>query len=538
MAEEIIVRTVQINTDQAVKNLEKVDDAAEEVAESTSEVQKGMTALPGPLGKAQAGVAALGKAFKALLANPVVLVIAAIVAGLTLLFKAFTKTEEGADKMNDAMEAFKAIIDVVVERAAMLFKALGKIFTGKFKEGFGEVKDSVSGLGEEFRAAAKDAIALEQAQRKLFEANTALIEVNAQRRQDIAELILKTRDLTLSVEERRQAIVDAGNIENEMLADSIKLQEQRIANMAQEIANTPELQRTREQSLALAQEEAKLIDLGTKSINKQRSLKNRLITLENEQAAAIKARADIQLKAAEEEAARLEEQREIDNEARREQAEFDMDFDQAMREEEAARDAAAAEERIRIKELETQALITQAELRFGEEEKLIQQQIADEMILAQTKESIYQNSLTALLGFLGEGSKIGKGIQVADATRTAIISAMEAYKAVVGIVPVGPILAPIAAAATLAAAMANVRKIVSSPSPLGGGGVSVPSVSLARPAGGISAANLVNADQGVPTDVSIIQDSTSRKAGKAYVVSSEVTAEQEIDRQKQVDATL
>jgi hypothetical protein len=141
-----------------------------------------------------------------------------------------------------------------------------------------------------------------------------------------------------------------------------------------------------------------------------------------------------------------------------------------------------------------------------------------------------------LLGFLGEGSKIGKGIQIADATRSAIKSAIEAYGAVVGIVPVGPILAPIAAAAALAVGMANVRKIAQTPDPLGGGGASVPSVSLAQPR--IDSGALMQAEQGVPTDVSIIQDSTTRRASRAYVVSSDVTAEQEVDRQRQKDAAL
>jgi hypothetical protein len=73
--------------------------------------------------------------------------------------------------------------------------------------------------------------------------------------------------------------------------------------------------------------------------------------------------------------------------------------------------------------------------------------------------------------------------------------------------------------------------------PVSGGG-SVPSVSLPRPAAGINAMNLVNADQSIPTEVQIRQDSAQRGPTKAYVVGSDVTAEQDIERQRQREASL
>src|SRR4029077_20304022 len=62
---------------------------------SFGKLKEQMSALPGPLGEAGEGVGKLSQAFKALLANPVVLVITAIVAALTLLYKAFTNTFAG-----------------------------------------------------------------------------------------------------------------------------------------------------------------------------------------------------------------------------------------------------------------------------------------------------------------------------------------------------------------------------------------------------------------------------------------------------------
>ena len=263
MANETIVRTIKIDVDGANKSLGSVDKAQSKVAGSTSKLDGALGGLPGPLNKAKGGVKALTTAFKALMANPIVLLISAIVLALVGLFKAFKKTQAGADKISDAMSGLSAIMEVLVERAARIFKALGKIIKGDFKGGFDEIKDSVKGVGSEMKEAALAAIALDNATRALYESETQVITANAQRRQQIAELVLKTRDLTVSVKERRDAIIQADKIEKEILEANLQLQQQRVDNMAQEIANTPELQRTREMSRKLAEEEAKLIDLQT-----------------------------------------------------------------------------------------------------------------------------------------------------------------------------------------------------------------------------------------------------------------------------------
>jgi hypothetical protein len=545
MAEETIVRTVDIRTKKSEQALGSLDKTTAKVTKSTGGLEQQLNAVPGPLGKAKQGVGALSKAFKALLANPIVALIAAIVAALVGLVKAFQKTEAGADKLNDMMAALSAAMDVIVARAAQIFKALGKIFTGRFKEGFEDMGNAVKGVGDEIREATAAAVEFEKMQRRLFEGETDIITVNAERRRQIQELIFLTRDLTVSVEERRDAIIQADAIERQILADNIKLQEQRVAIARQDIANTPEELRTREQRRKLAEEEAKLIDLQTNSLAKQRELKNRLNELEN------KARADAKAAAAEaakEEADRLaalEEERKLKAEARKEEMELDLLLEEEFQKSMLELDKGFAEQSREIEEQNNEAFKKSAEERFAYEEQLIQQQIENEQMLASVKQGIYANTVTALLGFLGEGSRIAKAVQVADATRTAIITAMQAYKSAVGIPVVGSVLGPIAAAAALAAGMANVRKIIQTPDPTGAASPPTPSVSLARPQGNVSTADLVNAEQGIPQEVNVIQDSTTRgrdQAGtgamKTYVVSSEVTAEQEIDRKREEDVTI
>jgi len=49
---------------------------------------------------------------------------------------------------------------------------------------------------------------------------------------------------------------------------------------------------------------------------------------------------------------------------------------------------------------------------------------------------------------------------------------------------------------------------------------------------------LVNAEQGIPQQVAITQDSSQRGPVETYVVQSKVTAAQDIERERQREATL
>jgi DNA repair exonuclease SbcCD ATPase subunit len=539
MAEEIIVRKIEIEVDGAVKSLEMVEKATDDVAESQTELKKGLDALPGPLGKAQQGLKALNKGFKALLANPVILVIAGIVAGLAALAKAFTKTQSGADKLKNVMSSLSAAMEVITERAAKLFKALGSILKGDFKEGFEAVGESVKGVGEEIREATAAAVEYEKAVRALYEGETELLTINAERRKQIEELVFKTRDLTLSHEERRQAIVDAAAIEEEILADNIKLQEQRIALAKAELENTPEQLRTREQERKLQEETAALIDLQTASGAKQRELKNRLNEIDAKAAADSKASAQELARLEKERADQMQKIADGLDKFNKGLAADEEDIDDMLAADQDEMDEYYAERARQRNEETNEAAIANAEKRYDKEDELAAQQAKTEELLLNTKKQIYADGVSALVGFLGEGSRAGKAVQIADATRSAIAGAINAFKSAAGLpAPVGPILAPIAAGAALAAGMANVKKMATVKAPGEKGSVSAPNVSISRPSSLISSSDINQPQLRAPRDVNIIQDSSQRGTIKSYVVSSEVTAKQEIDEQRAAEADL
>ena len=107
-------------------------------------------ALSSPLGNAISSVQSFGRSLWTLVANPVGAFIAAIVASLALLYKAWTSTDEGAVKMEGTLKAIGNVMDVLIDRAMNYYKMLWSLVTfdwdGVKKNGkaaFGGLKDAV-----------------------------------------------------------------------------------------------------------------------------------------------------------------------------------------------------------------------------------------------------------------------------------------------------------------------------------------------------------------------------------------------------------
>lgn len=142
--------------------------------------------------------------------------------------------------------------------------------------------------------------------------------------------------------------------------------------------------------------------------------------------------------------------------------------------------------------------------------------------------------LGSIVDLVGEGSAIGKAAAVAQTTIDTYKSATAAYSSVVGIPIVGPALAPIAAGVAVASGVMSVKKILSTKTPgnksAGGGApaVNIPSAPAFDPTAALGEA------QGTQTGENQItlgeqQGSTGGTVVKAYVVSSDMTSQQEAD---------
>jgi len=162
-------KKAQAGSDEQIAALKKLQVAEAELTKTTNDFsaanQKGtghfkglkdsVTSLPGPLGQAGAGVNTLSNTFKALLANPVGLVLAAIVGILTLLYKAFTNTFEGGQKVEQVFAGIKAAAQSLLDNLDKIGSAIVKVFTLDFSGAIDDIKGVVNAAVEAGNAMAR-----------------------------------------------------------------------------------------------------------------------------------------------------------------------------------------------------------------------------------------------------------------------------------------------------------------------------------------------------------------------------------------------
>ena len=141
--------------------------------------------------------------------------------------------------------------------------------------------------------------------------------------------------------------------------------------------------------------------------------------------------------------------------------------------------------------------------------------------------------LDSIVNLVGEGSAVGKAAAIASTTISTYQSATAAYASMVGVPFVGPVLAPIAAGVAVASGLMSIKKIVSTKTPGNKSAGSVPSISVPN----APAVNPETALQaGANADAAENQVTLGDQEGsggpavvRAYVVSSEVSSQQEAD---------
>ena len=195
------------------------------------------------------------------------------------------------------------------------------------------------------------------------------------------------------------------------------------------------------------------------------------------------------------------------------------------------------------------------EKQFGLKQAAVKKENAvDAWLNSEKKKKLDQNLMAtkAALNIAGnlvdEGSAAAKAIAIAQTGIDTYQSATAAYKAVVGIPVVGPFLAPVAAAAAIAAGLMSVRKILSTEVPKmgdgssGGGGESasggVPTIEAPTVAGFSAPDVNIGNGQNPTSQIAGTLAAASGKPVKAYVVSTDMSSQQALDRRTSRAATL
>lgn len=348
MADEIDY-TVKVDTSDATKNLNSLQSSMQGIVGESGKIDtlsQKFSALPGPIGSAANALGGLGKQMWALVANPIGAVIAAIVGTLTLLYKAFTSTNEGADKLDQGLAGLGAAFEVIMnaiskvaegligmfenpkqalsdfakmlkenitnrfEGLMELLPALGEainlLFSGEFskagkvavdaaaKVGLGvenitdkvsEGIDAINKLGAEALDAANKAAAIEKILQGVEDGERALRIERSKQAKQLATARLQMEDDTATFESRIEALKKVANSEEELAAKELKLAKAK----ANAIIARNKLTDASDEALSKeADAIARVNDLEAESIMRKRKVVKAIESLNNQKTASEK----------------------------------------------------------------------------------------------------------------------------------------------------------------------------------------------------------------------------------------------------------
>ena len=454
----------------------------------------------------------------------------AIIDTLGFLGSAFKKVFSGdfSGALEDAKKAGSSYIDVL---------------TG-VKDTLGKVSKATSDFANELKKEAKIAGQIADQRAKADKVERALIVERAKANRDRAELLDKAAQKEkFNASERIGFLEEAARIDEEITnkeinAAKLRLQAKQAENA---LANSTKADLDEEANL-----KARLIDLETQRLTKQKTVSAQIVSARREEAAELKAIKD-------EEDTRIKEQE--DKRIADDKAKLDKEIAEAkalsdLKNQIRDSEAVTEDERRALEIQKTiehydnlialateQGLATEAleQAKVNALNKFNQanskNEINWEKLTQSEKTRVVSQGLNNLTSILGEESAAGKAAAIANATISTYQSATDSYKSLSGIPIIGPALGFAAASAAIVGGITNVKKIVSTKVPNSSGGsgsapsisgstASAPSIPPAFNVVGASGTNqLANAIGG-----------QSQQPIKAFVVSNDVTSAQSMDR--------
>jgi hypothetical protein len=251
---------------------ETMDSATEAVDKFTGGAASGFKAVVG-------GVQTFLKSLTTLKGAIIATGLGALVVALGSLFTYFTQTSRGADKFAEIMGGVSAAVKVVIDRVIGLGESLVKLFSGDFKGAIEGVKNAFTGLGDEIIRETKAGAALAKQLDDIEDRERDLIKLRAEANREIAKARIIADDETKSIEERQKAVRRAFDLENSVAKAEQKNAQAYVKYLKDRIALG---ESTDEDLRNLAEAEAKVNDLRTESLRRQRRLETELKGLRNE----------------------------------------------------------------------------------------------------------------------------------------------------------------------------------------------------------------------------------------------------------------
>lgn len=531
--------------------------------------------IPGLKG-AQGAAAGLSTQFMALIANPIGLMIAGVVAGLKFLYESFQSSIAGGKEL----KAIWAAIDGVGTQLKDAIFGLGRAFISLTSAAYKFITLDFKGAAESIKQANKEATTSYKQLGNAVDGTTAKIIYNLTKQQQAVDkarkqqavvqsetnkLLVQSREIltdeTASINEKRKALAEVTKAEKASSAEKVRIaaEDLRIAKERAKAlggeAEKKSKQELRDLTIALNEAEAENAMTGIK-LNKQRKMLNRQETAEAK--ALADERIAKQKEEAETEKTLLKEKTERDKLAKIErekiaQAErdFQIGIDKTQREQRVS--AALEKEAYDAKVLSDATAVTDALML--EDEKRVE----SERKAADAKKAIQLATLDTAANGIALISKLfekNKGIQKAALlaesaigiakiiinTQTANALARTKYALLPGGVALAAAeitLNKINAGIGIASNLAGTAKGLQA---LGGGSASGASVGGGGSTGGSSAPIISTAPSfnvvGTSGQNQIAQSLGNQAPVKAYVVANDVSSQQSLDRNIVKTATL
>ena len=295
--------SVEDSTKKATKSTKASSEANEKSSKSTKDQSKAFEDLDGSIGQAISGFKAMLKQMWLIVANPLILTVVAIVGGLALLFKAFTSTNEGADKFDQILSGVSATIDILRDRFLKMAGAITKFMTGDFKGAMAEGRAAVSGFGAEVEKEFKIAANATKELQEVEDAMRSLGETRAMLNRDLAAAKEIITDDTASYSDKKKAIdsvreAEGKQTENELANAKRKLKAIQDLNA---LSDTSDEDLKKESDAKIA-----LYNLESESANNRRAINRADARADSEEKSRLKVISDARKQANKERLAQLE----------------------------------------------------------------------------------------------------------------------------------------------------------------------------------------------------------------------------------------
>ena len=329
--------------EKASKKAEEYSKELNGLEQSQMSLLEKMESAPGIIGTVGQSIRGVGTAMKALAANPLLAALTLLIGALTVVFKAFTSTKEGAETLQRITAGLGAAFDVLrdlivkvskpllkvftdpkqalidfgnlikdqivnrvvglLELIPNLAKSLGQVFSGDFSGAAKTAGDAIlkvttgvedgttkiaaaygelSAAAQEAAREAQEAARLTGVLQDVADAERDLKVARAEQNKELEKTKLQVEDTNLSLGDRIAALDKITAAENAQLEAELLLERQRLAALEALAALSDSNAETLDQ---LAEQRIRLAQLEQESFAKQASVATKRISLINQEKA-------------------------------------------------------------------------------------------------------------------------------------------------------------------------------------------------------------------------------------------------------------